>query len=58
MHITPPATEDFLYLKQILFSQNMLTESEVRQDSHIPFFYMNVTAFAEQFKFYIREGNQ
>lgn len=58
MHIAPPATENFLYLKQPLFSQNMLKDTGVEHDSHIPFFYMNVTAFTKQFIFYIREGNQ
>ena len=54
MHISPPPTENFLYLKQILFSQNVLKESGVGHDSHIPFFYRNVTAFAKKLIIYIR----
>ena len=58
MHIAPTTTENFLYLKQILFSQNVLKYLGVGHESHIPFFYINVTAFAKQFILYIKEGNK
>ena len=49
--------EDFLYLKQILVSKALLTDSGAGFLGHVPYLNMRITLFGKQFINYIREGN-
>ena len=50
--------DDFLYLKQILVSKALLTDSGIGSIGHIPYFHMRITMFGKQFISYLKKNKE